>query len=220
MSRQLPTSIRDYPEARAYMEDEVSQLYGPSCGITPMRLSDDQLERLWRGLPDERPASEGRALLRECNIPIREAARPTHAIVADLAPIVPPEHDDRQHVDRLRAKGAATTSADDNVARVLARRWGVDTGADEPPAQVADGLDEDGVPVLSREAARGFLRESGIPVKGDGPSPSWQPLGGSPPPTATLSDVAEAMRDAGLMFDDTGDPKQFLRDCGVAVKGD
>jgi hypothetical protein len=128
----------------------------------------------------------GARFLREANIPTTVGpTRPTHEIMAELDGKVPSDHSDRQYVNRIKPKGAATSRADGNVAAVLAKRWGVRTEAKEPPPddgqEWMDMGDADGHPLGESDDGSALLyavapdatwirAKRPVPVNGEGPS--------------------------------------------------
>ena len=148
---------------------------------------------------------DGRTDLRESGIPTKTRATP--GLVDRLGRVIPPDSEDRQHVDRLRANGPHNyTDADHNVAGLLAERYGVnvddETNLDDNlPTTSQPSLehleDEQGI-LATQESDRGAgsLRESRVSLSDYGEQlagpmpdrePSWQECGVGGPgiPTKT-----------------------------------
>ena len=199
MSRQLPSSIRTYPEAKAYMQDEVAQVYGPGTGITVMRCSDDQLERLWRDLPDRRPSVGGVELLHEAGVPLAH-----HAVARMLSVQLPADHPASTRMNELAHKGDALTA--DEKGEIDDNRHLLDQGG------TVDDEHEDGVTRESTVTNLQHLREAGVPLTREARARLPKPK----PATVSVEDVAQALRESGYL--DDVDPQQCLRDAGVPTK--
>jgi hypothetical protein len=151
-------------------------------------LRDDVLDRMgWQEAMEFAeslrpvPAANEMEALREAGIPMREASRPAHEVVADLASAIPADHPDAETVKSLLTAGAALSADQRHEVAALANKHS---------ALLAQNDNSDEV----RESMRA-LREAGVPTTGGGYAPEPEPQAMTPAAAPLASGVPLKARD-------------------------